>query len=162
MDRINRPAGLEITRRDAVALGLGAVAAAAAPKDAHATPDEVSDSISQTFGAGAMNEGRIVLTVPKLAETGNSVPVTVTIDSPMTDADHVRRIAIFAEQNPRPKVVEVFLSPASGEAIVETNVRLSGTQNLVAIAEMSDGSLWRTLQHVRVVVGACTALPARF
>ena len=149
-------------RRKIVAVGLGAFAAAAVPRLGHATPAEVTASILEVFGNGKVRDGRIALIAPKLAETGNSVPITVQVDSPMTEADYVRRIAVFAEQNPRPKIVELFFSPASGLAEVETSIRLSGTQGVVVVAEMSDGSLWRTREQIRVVVGACTALSMRY
>ncbi len=154
--------GAQITRRRLITIGAGAVAAAALPGVGYATPEEVSAAISETFGAGAMKEGRITLKLPKLAETGNSVPISISVDSPMTDSDHVARIAVFAEQNPRPKVVELSLSPASGEAFLETNIRLAGTQTIVAVAEMSDGSLWMAREQVQVVVGACTVLPGQY
>ena len=155
-------ASVTINRREALMLGAGTLLAATLPKAGFATPAEVSTAISDAFGSGTISEGRITVTVPKLAETGNSVPISIAVDSPMTVADHVRRIAIFAEQNPRPKVVEAFLSPASGEARLETKIRLSGTQGVVVVAEMSDGSLWRAREQVQVVVGACTTLPARY
>lgn len=160
--RTQIPAPFKATRRDAVGLALGALSVAVLPSTAQATPEEVTASVAETFGAGAIADGRIIITVPKLAETGNSVPLTVAVESPMTEADHVRRIAVFAEQNPRPKVCEVFLSPASGVAEIETNIRLSGTQEILVVAEMSDGSLWKARQQVRVVVGACSTLSARF
>ena len=152
----------EISRRETVALAVGAVAAAALPGEAAATPEEVTESIAETFGPTPIQDGRILVTVPKLAETGNSVPVAVVVESPMTDGDYVKRIAIFAEQNPRPKIVEVFLSQACGRARLETSIRLSGTQGLVVVAEMSDGSLWKVREQVQVVIGACTALSARY
>ena len=89
-------------------------------------------------------------------------PLAVAVDSPMTEADHVRRVGIFAEQNPRPKVAETTFTPASGAAVFDTKIRLAGTQDIVVVAEMSDGSLWSRRQKVMVVVGACTTLPARY
>ena len=79
----------------------------------------------------------------------------------MTEADHVKRVGIFAEQNPRPKVALIEFTPASGGARFDTKIRMAGTQVLVVVAEMSDGSLWQARQKVTVVVGACTTLPAR-
>ena len=148
-------------RRQAIALGVGGMVLSVLPKSAAATQDEVSAAIAELFGSGAIGDGRVGLEIPKLAETGFSVPVSVSVESPMTEADHVSRIAIFSEQNPRPKIVEAFFSPASGKASLETRIRLSGSQGVVAIAQMSDGSLWRARQQIEVIVGACKPPPAR-
>jgi sulfur-oxidizing protein SoxY len=148
-------------RRQAIALGVGGVMLSALPKPVGATQDEVSAEIAKLFGSGAIIDGRVMLEIPKLAETGFSVPVSVSVESPMTEADHVSRIAIFSEQNPRPRIVEAFFSPASGAASLETRIRLSGSQGVVAIAQMSDGSLWRARQEIEVIVGACKPPPAR-
>lgn len=153
---------LTFSRRKLGALSVSGVAALAMPRAVQAAPADVDQSITATFGNAPIQDGRIALTVPKLAESGNSVPITVAVESPMTEADHVTRIAVFAEQNPLPKIVEAHLSPASGVAVMETNIRLSGTQGVVAVAEMSDGSLWRARHEIKVVVGACTVLPARY
>jgi sulfur-oxidizing protein SoxY len=148
-------------RRQVIALGVGGVMLSALPEPVGATQDEVSAAIAKLFGSGAIIDGRVMLEIPKLAETGFSVPVSVSVESPMTEADHVSRIAIFSEQNPRPRIVEAFFSPASGEASLETRIRLSGSQGVVAIAQMSDGSLWRARQEIEVIVGACKPPPAR-
>ena len=148
-------------RRQVIALGVGSVMLSALPKPVGATQDEVWAEIAKLFGSGAIIDGRVMLEIPKLAETGFSVPVSVSVESPMTEADHVSRIAIFSEQNPRPRIVEAFFSPASGAASLETRIRLSGSQGVVAIAQMSDGSLWRARQEIEVIVGACKPPPAR-
>jgi sulfur-oxidizing protein SoxY len=121
----------------------------------------VAAVMDELFGSAPLRDGRVVLELPRLVESGNSVPVEIRVESPMTEADHVSRIVVLAEQNPRPKIVEAFFSPASGEAFLETRIRLSGTQGVLAVAQMSDGSLWRARQEIEVIVGACKPPPGR-
>jgi sulfur-oxidizing protein SoxY len=106
-------------------------------------------------GGREPNDGRVTLDLPKIAETGNSVPVTVRVDSPMTEGDHVARIHLLSMANPRPQVATVHLRPRAGLAEVGTRIKLSRTQQVVAMAEMSDGSLWRDQASIVVTLGAC-------
>ena len=156
------PAAGFSTRRDLLGTGLAAVVVIVLPSCVWATPQEVARSITDTFGEHPFTEGRISLSVPALAETGNSVPVTVRVDSAMTAQERIRRLAIFAEANPRPKIAEVVFGPAAAEAHFTTNIRLSGTQRIVCVAEASDGTLMSAAHEVRVVVGACTTLDSRY
>ena len=93
--------------------------------------------------------------MPEIAEDGSVVPLTVRVDSPMTEANHVRTITIVAEANPEPTVVVFHLTPASGRAEVSTRIRLAQTESVVATAEMSDGSLFVGRVMVKVAVGGC-------
>lgn len=147
-----------LTRRSTM-LGLAAVAL---PLPLRASPDEVRASIAALFGDRPMQEGPITMDLPALAETGNSVPIAVRIDSPMTEGDRILRLALFAEENPRPIICEANFGPAACEARLSTNIRLSATQSVVCVAEHSDGRLLARRQEVRVVVGACTTLPGRY
>lgn len=147
-------------RRDVLALGVGLLALA--PVGAYAADEDTADAIRKMFGDAASTEGRIAITLPPLAEFGNSVPLRVAVDSPMTQADHVKRVAVFANRNPRPLVATVMFSPASGRATFDTTMRLSGTQDVIVFAEMSDGSLWRLQRRVLVTVGACDSLQMRY
>ncbi|MBV0893446.1 hypothetical protein KTN05_16720 [Paracoccus sp. Z118] len=97
-----------------------------------------------------------------MAETGNSVPLTVSVESPMSDVDRIIRLAIFAEENPRPLTCEARFGPMAAEARLVTNIRLAATQTVVCVAERSDDRLLVARAEVRVVVGACTALPGRY
>jgi sulfur-oxidizing protein SoxY len=106
-------------------------------------------------GGREPNDGRVTLDLPKIAETGNSVPVTVRVDSPMTEGDHVARIHLLSMANPRPQVATFHLRPRAGLAEVGTRIKLSRTQQVVAMAEMSDGSLWRDQASIVVTLGAC-------
>jgi sulfur-oxidizing protein SoxY len=97
----------------------------------------------------------VTLDVPPLVENGNVVPLTVTIDSPMSEADHVKAIHVFNEKNPQPHVISIALGPRAGKAIVSTRIKLADAQRVVGIAEMSDGSFWSGEAHVIVTIAAC-------
>jgi sulfur-oxidizing protein SoxY len=99
--------------------------------------------------------GRVSVDVPPLVENGNTVPLTVSVDSPMTAADHVRTIHVFTEKNPQPEVVAFHLGPRAGRARVATRIRLADTQTVVALAELSDGSFWSARADVVVTLAAC-------
>ena len=91
----------------------------------------------------------------KIAENGNAVPVTVTVDSPMTDKDYVEAIHVVADGNPNPGVASFTLTPLAGKAEVQLRVRMASTQKVIALAEMSDGSLWTLAREVKVTIGGC-------
>ena len=141
---------------------LGGLAASLIPLPLQATPAEVARAITTLFGSGALQEGPLHLDLPLLAETGNSVPLTLRFDSPMTADDRIVRLALFAELNPRPLVCELRLSPLAATARLGTNLRLSSTQTVVAVAEHASGQLFAARREVRVVIGACTTLPGRY
>jgi sulfur-oxidizing protein SoxY len=111
--------------------------------------------ISQITGGEPLKQGRVVLEMPRLADNGHSVPLKVRIDSPMTAADHVRSIALLSERNPRPLMAKFYMSPNAGRAEILTRVRLNGTQRVLAIASMSDGSHWSATAEVEVTESAC-------
>lgn len=123
---------------------------------AHATPESMAEAMTEALGAGAAPKGgRVKLELPELAENGNSVPLRVSVESPMTAADHVKTIYVFSEKNPVSNVVRFHLSPRSGSAKVMTTIRLAGTQRITAVARMSDGSLWSSAANVIVTQAAC-------
>jgi sulfur-oxidizing protein SoxY len=99
--------------------------------------------------------GRVVVDTPMLADNGHSVPLRIAVDSPMTAADHVRRITILAERNPRPVVASYALGPHSGRAEIVTRIRVADIQDVIAVAELSDGSFWMGSAHVIVTELAC-------
>jgi sulfur-oxidizing protein SoxY len=144
------------TRRQALA-GGGALALTLVlrPSLSHATPETMAAAI-QAFTKGlAVKPGRVKLDIPPLVENGNSVPLTIEVDSPMTELDHVNAIAVFAEKNPLPNVVTFNLTPRSGKASVSTRIRLGDSQTLVAIAQLSDGSFWSQKAELIVTLPAC-------
>lgn len=122
---------------------------------AFATVEEVNAVISTFTNGGETGTGVVTLTIPEIAENGNSVPVSVSVQSPMTDDDYVVSVMILAEDNPNPKVATFNFSPASGEARVSTRMRLAATQNVVAVAKMSDGRFFKTVNSVEVTIGGC-------
>jgi sulfur-oxidizing protein SoxY len=145
-------------------IGIGAtfLLIATGPSASFAADADTAEAIKQQFGAAVPKTGRVTLKLPTLAETGNSVPITCTIDSPMTDTDRVARVSIFANRNPRPLVATMLFGPKAGKAVFSTNMRLSGTQSVIAIAEMADQSLWQAQMQVVVTVGACDTLQSRY
>jgi sulfur-oxidizing protein SoxY len=112
-------------------------------------------AIKQYVGDAVVRVGKVKLDVAELVENGNTVPLSVTVDSPMTATDHVKSIAIFNERNPQRDVARFTLGPRSGRALVSTRIRLATTQKLVAIAQMSDGSYWSHSADVIVTLAAC-------
>jgi len=146
-----------ITRREALIAGglVAAGAAGVAQPAAASTPGQMEQAIRNLIGEAEVRKGKVTLDLPPLVENGNTVPMTVIVDSPMTSADHVKAIHVFNEKNPQANVVSMQLGPRAGKAHVSTRVRLAGTQTLTAIAEMSDGTYWSDSQEVIVTLAAC-------
>ena len=126
-----------------------------AVRPAAATPADMQAAIAKVIGDAKLNVGRVKLDIPPLVENGNTVPCAVTVDSPMTPTDHVKAIHVFNEKNPQPNVISATLGPRAGRASISTRIRLSDTQTVVAIAEMSDGSFWSDRVSVIITLGAC-------
>jgi sulfur-oxidizing protein SoxY len=112
-------------------------------------------AIHKVVGTAHINQGRVKLDLPALVENGNGVPLAVSVDSPMTETDHVKAIHVFSEKNPLPEVVSFHFGPRAGRASVATRIRLADTQTIVAICEMSDGSYWSGSAEVVVTLSAC-------
>lgn len=134
--------------------GLGA-AQLVALRPAAATPDSMAAAIREVVGEAPVRDGKVTIDVPPLVENGNSVPLTVAVDSPMTPSDHVKSIHIFNQKNPQPNVASFHLGPRSGRASVSTRMRLADTQKIVAIARLSDGSFWSASADLIVTIAAC-------
>ena len=145
-----------LTRRDALSLAaIAGLAAVLAPRLSFATEKMVSDEIKKLYGEKTFESGKIKLDVPEIAENGLVVPVNVDVESPMTDADYVKSVHVFAEGNPFPGVVSYKFTPACGKASASTRMRLAETQNIVCIAEMSNGKLHMAKANVKVTIGGC-------
>ncbi len=129
--------------------------AAVLVRPADATPLELAAAIKAFTGDAPVRPGRVTLDVAPLVENGNTVPMTVTVDSPMSAADHVISIAVFNERNPQREVANFFLGPRAGRAVVASRIRLATSQQLVAVAKMSDGSFWSHRIDVVVTLAAC-------
>ena len=134
-------------------LAAGATFLIARP--ALATPDELAAALRESFGDQPITRGRIRLEIPRLAENGNVVPVTVSVDSPMTRQDYVSSIHLFAEKNHLPRILDVHLGPYNGKAVLSSRVRLATSQQLTAVAVLSDGSLWSAAADIEVVTSEC-------
>ena len=143
-----------ITRRALLAAGGGALMLVVA-RPAHALAPELLAAMRGFTGGAPTREGRVRLDIEPLVENGNAVPVSVSVDSPMTAADHVRAIAIFNQKNPQPDVVQATLTPALGQARLATRIRLATSQQIVAVARLSDGSYWTHAVDVVVTIAAC-------
>jgi sulfur-oxidizing protein SoxY len=135
---------------------------AAAPAIATGSPGtgasvlSMLEAIHRTVGTAPVNRGKVKLELPPLVENGNAVGLAVRVESPMTQADHVKAIHVFSEKNPQPYIGTFRLGPRAGRASVATRVRLADTQTVVAICEMSDGSFWSDSANVLVTLAACT------
>ena len=136
----------------AAGIGFGALVAV---EPARATPAAMQDAIGRVVGSARVNPGKVKLELPPLVENGNAVPLAVSVESPMTEAEHVRAIHVFTEKNPQPDVVSFHLGPRAGRASVATSIRLADTQTVVAISELSDGSFWYARADVVVTLAAC-------
>jgi sulfur-oxidizing protein SoxY len=144
-----------VSRRRVLA---GAASAALLPvlaRPVRATPESMAAAIREAVGGAEVRPGRVKLEAPRLAENGNSVQITVSVESPMTAADHVKTIHVFSEKNPIPTVVRFHLGPRAGRAKVSTSIRLAMTQRVVALAAMSDGSCWSGDAEVVSTLPAC-------
>ena len=144
------------TRRQflvAAAVGI-ALPPALLPK-AQASPESAAGAMKAIRGDAPLRAGKVTLDVPPIAETGNAVPLTVSVESPMTAAEHVRSIHLFAEENPLPNVAHFYLGPRAGKAQVSTRIRLAKSQRIVAVAALSDGSFWSVSAEVVVTLAAC-------
>lgn len=148
----------QVTRRDVLSYASASVLAAAgvslfagvARADKKMTMEAV-----EKITMGKAKSGKITLELPQIAENGNTVPMTVEVESPMTDADYVKSVHIFAEGNPLPEVASFHFTPANGIAKASTRMRLAKTQNVVAVAEMSNGSVFQATTEVKVTIGGC-------
>jgi sulfur-oxidizing protein SoxY len=137
---------MEFTRRDTLAIGAGAVALTVLPfKVKAATADEV---IAEFTGGAAMADGGVTLTAPEIAENGNTVPVGV-------DAPGAAEILLVAAGNPTPNVATFKFGELAGSQSASTRIRLAGTQDVMAIAKMADGSFAKASATVKVTIGGC-------
>ena len=134
---------------------LAAPALLLLPRGASASQAEMEAAVRGFTGGGRVQPGRVVMDISPLVENGNTVPLSVIVDSPMTEADHVRAIAVFNERNPQPHVITVQLGPRAGRAILSTHIRLATSQTILAVAAMSDGSFWSDSAGVVVTLAAC-------
>ncbi|PHP66180.1 thiosulfate oxidation carrier protein SoxY [Zhengella mangrovi] len=149
---------MTMTRRQA--LGFGAAAAAFAVTGFRALPAmasaEDADKMVMDFTGGkAPESGKIMLNTPEIAENGNTVPVSVEVESAMEGDDLVDSVLILADGNPNPAVATFHFTAMSGSAAATTRIRLAKTQNVIAVAKMKDGSVYMDKKQVKVTIGGC-------
>ena len=146
------------TRRQLLAAtaGLGtALLLDVRPAAAADLPDELKAVVAAFIKGQPLREGRVTLEIAELVDNGNAVPLTVSVASPMTAADHVTAISVFNERNPQRDVISVQLGPRAGRAQISTRIRLATSQKIIAVARMSDGSFWSRTADVVVTLAAC-------
>jgi sulfur-oxidizing protein SoxY len=145
-----------VTRRAVLAGVAGAAACGTLLiRRAEATPEMMKAAIRRVVGEAPVRTGKVSLDIPPLVENGNTIAMSVSVDSPMTETDYVKAIHVFNEKNPQPDIISVHLGPRAGKAAFSTRIRLADSQNVTAIAELSDGSLWSDTVEVIVTIAAC-------
>jgi sulfur-oxidizing protein SoxY len=147
--------GKSPTRRQIMLAAAGVTFASSLPK-AGATEATMDEAIHEVVGEATPQRGRVKLELPSIVENGNTVPLTVSVKSPMTETDHVASIHIFNQKNPQPHLAAFYLGPRAGTARVATRIRLADSQKVVAIARLADGSLWSDSADIIVTLAACT------
>lgn len=144
-----------VSRRNVLAgIGAGAAVMVMAPKLTLADQSAANEAIAKLIGDVKPQDGKINIKLPQIAENGNTVPFTVTVDSPMTEAGYVKAIHVVAEGNPTPSVASFYFTP-TGKAEVSMRMRLGKTQNVRAVALMSDGTAFQVSQEIKVTIGGC-------
>jgi len=150
----------ETNRRQFLGLAGGAAVLGAVPivtlRPAGGTPATLAAAIRNVVGSAVVQTGKIKLDLPPLVENGNTVPMTVSVASPMTADDYVKSIHVFNEKNPQPNMGNFYLGARCGRAQISTRVRLADTQKIVAIARLSDDTFWSVSVDVVVTLAACT------
>jgi sulfur-oxidizing protein SoxY len=149
-DRYASPA----TRRGFLA-AAGSAWLALTVRPADATPESMAEAVRKVVGETEVKPGKVKLDLPPLVENGNTVAMSVSVDSPMTPKDYVKAIHVFTEKNPQPNVISIQLGPRAGRASIATRVRLADTQKVTAICELSDGTFWSHSVDVIITLGAC-------
>jgi len=145
------------TRRQVLNQGLTFVGSSLALwiQPARATPEAMRAAMRNVTGEATVGKGKVKIELPALVESGNAVPLSVSVASAMTATDYVKSIHVFNERNPQPNVLGVRLGPRAGRASFNTRIRLADSQTVVAIAELSDGSFWSESVDVIVTLPAC-------
>ena len=145
------------SRRDVLAIGAGTVALTAfgRPRLAAATPQEAAAAVASFTGGKPAAKGKIAIDLPEIAENGNTVPLSITVESPMTADDHVTDILLVTDGNPRPRVAAFHLTPMSGRAEIGSRIRLAATENVTVLAKTSKGVILQEQKPVKVTIGGC-------
>ena len=146
-----------LSRRQALTVGAGLVTISVIgwSGQAFAAAKEAADEITKFTGGKAPDKGKITIELPEIAENGNTVPLSVSVDAPMTADNYVSDIMVIADGNPRPEVATFHFTPMSGKAEAATRIRLATTQNIIVVATTSGGQLFTDQKLVKVTIGGC-------
>lgn len=145
-----------LSRREVLALGAGGAAVLVSLNDtAVATPAEAAAEIAKLTGGKTAEQGKITIDLPEIAEDGNTIPLSIKVDSPMTVDDYVSDILVVADGNPRPGIATFHLTSMSGRAFAATRIRLAATENVIVVAKTSTGKLYTVQKQVKVTIGGC-------
>ena len=147
----------QLSRRAALALGAGGAALTLTGWNdrAFAAAKEAADDIAKFTGGKAAEKAKVTIELPEIAENGNTVPLMVSVDAPMTADNYVSEILVVADGNPNPGVATFHLSPMSGKAEASTRIRLATTQNIIVVAKTSKGEFYTGQKQVKVTIGGC-------
>jgi sulfur-oxidizing protein SoxY len=147
----------QLSRRAALALGAGGAALTLLGWDeaAMASAKEAADQIAKFTGGKTPDQSKISIELPEIAENGNTVPLRVSVDAPMTADDYVSEVLVVSEGNPNPGVATFHFTPMSGKADASTRIRLAATQNIVVVAKTSKGAFYSGQKLVKVTIGGC-------
>jgi sulfur-oxidizing protein SoxY len=149
--------GRGLDRRQALTIAAGAVGAAlvgGAVMPAEAANDS-ADLIKKFTGGKQPSAGKVKLDLPEIAENGNTVPLSIAVESPMTEQSYVQQVLVVADGNPNAGVATFNFTALSGAAEATTRIRLATTQNIIAVAKMSDGSFFTDTKQIKVTIGGC-------
>jgi sulfur-oxidizing protein SoxY len=142
-----------ISRRDAIA--FGALILAGRPGNVIAAPDEAESEAAKFTGGQPPQRGRITIDLPEIAENGNSVPLAIAVDRPMTERDYVSELLVLADRNPRPVVAKFHLTPMVGRAQAATRIRVAASQTIIVLARTNTGTLLVGERPIKVTIGGC-------
>ncbi len=148
---------MNLSRRQLLTLTAGAAFGLTLLRvsDAQATAEAAAEKVKAFAGGVEPVSGALKLNAPEIAENGNTVPISFTVDSPMTDDDYVQSVALYADGNPNPEVITFNFTPMSGSANATTRMRLAKTQNVIAVAKTSKGQVYIDSKEVKVTIGGC-------
>jgi len=146
-----------LSRRAALALGAGGAAFTIVGWDGAAFADapEAAEAIAKFTDGKTAEKGKITIELPEIAENGNTVPLSISVDAPMTADDYVSEVLVVGEGNPRPGFAVFHFTPLSGKAAASTRIRLAKTQNVIVVAKTSQGALFTDQKLVKVTIGGC-------
>lgn len=113
------------------------------------------DALKKIVGDATPTEAKVAIDMPEIAENGNTVPFGISVESPMTDKDYVKAVHVISTGNPQPDVATFRFTPLSGKAAVSGRMRLGKTQDIIAVAEASDGKFYLGKRAVKVTIGGC-------